>query len=110
MIKAGPTAESDRPPASAQPRDDGWRPAEDDDGDKAVAWRARRGLDIARSLRVEIKDLRTSIDSLSLSVGTLTGVVNATKGLFAWMIRIIGTSAVLGIAAWIWSYVSTLHH
>lgn len=98
------------PPPSAKPRDNGWRPADDDDSPRAVAWRSRHGLDIAREARGEVAQLKGSIDSLATNVGALTGAVNSVKGLTAWALRIIGAAAVLGGAKLAWDWLAGLHH
>lgn len=98
------------PPPSAAPHDDGWRPAEGDDSDRAVAWRARRGLAVAREVRAEQVELRGAISSLAANVGRLTGAVDAVQRLVAWALGIVGALAVAGAALKIWAWISTLHH
>ncbi len=109
--------ESSRPPPppppplpSAKPRDNGWRPAEDDDGPRAVAWRARRAVTVAREVRAEQEELRAAIGSLAVNVGALTGAVDGVKRLAAWALGIVGSLAVAGLAIKIWVWISTLPH
>ena len=100
------------PPSSAGApgRDNGWRPADDDDTPIAVAWRARHSLRIVREVRAETEDLRESIKSLAKNVGSLTGAVNSVKGLVGWALGLVAASAVLGSAKLLWDWLSTLHH
>lgn len=112
MKEVDDTHESSRPPPppSAQPRDNGWRPAEDDDTTRAVAWRARRGLAVAREVRAETEELRGAIASLAKNVGNLTGAVDGVKRLVSWALGIVGALAVAGAAMKLWAWISTLHH
>ncbi len=108
-----PHHESSRPPPpppSVKVHDNGWRPAEDDDTTRAVAWRARRGLAVAREVRAETEELRESIRSLAKNVGSLTGAVNGVKRLVSWALGIVGALAVAGGAMKLWAWISTLHH
>ena len=98
------------PPSVAAPHDDGWRPSESDDSPRAVAWRSRRGLTVAREVRAEQIELRESIKSLATNVGRLTGAVDAVQRLVAWALGIVGALAVAGAALKIWAWISTLHH
>jgi len=111
-----PAHDSDRPPASvATPTeppapahegthiDDGWRPRNDDDGPRAVAYRARYGHNGVKSLRVEIA-------SLANSVGGLTKAVEAVKKLLLWAMAILGAASVIEAGRLFWAWLSTLHH
>lgn len=106
--------ESSRPPpapaSSAKPHDDGWRPAEHDDSARAMDFRSRRALHVAREVRAETEELRESIRSLATNVGRLTGAVDAVQRLVAWALGIVGALAVAGAALKIWAWISTLHH
>lgn len=103
-----PHHESSKPPPLSSPHegthvDDGWRPRNDDDSARAVAYRARYGHNGVKSLRVEIA-------KLAESVGGLTGAVEAVKKLLIWTLRIIGALMVAGAAKLLWDWISTLHH
>ena len=106
--------ESSKPPPPSSPivppRDDGWRPAETDDTPRAVAWRARRGLTVAREVRAEAEELRTAIKDLSANVGGLTGAVDGVKKLLRWALGIVGALALAGATREVWIWLSTLHH
>ncbi len=88
----------------------GWRPADDDHGALAVAYRAERGERMGRENRVMLKELRKSIDGLS---GTIAGARAAIDALAYWL-KIAGAAVVsagaVGAALWLWRWLSTLHH
>ena len=98
------------PPSAASPADDEWRPSATDESLRAVSYRARRGLQIAREVRTEQEELRGAISSLAANVGRLTGAVDAVQRLVAWALGIVGALAVAGAALKIWAWISTLHH
>ena len=106
------TRESSEPPVSvaAPDRDKGWRPADDDDSARAVAWRARRAHLGVKEIRAEHTEFRAAITSLSANVGSLTGAVDGVKKLLRWALGIVGALALVGAARLFWDWLSTLHH
>ena len=115
-----PPPVSERPLAGA-PWRSGWRPADDDHGPLATAWRADTALRVARRNEAQLEGLGDRLDDLgarfdrfatSIDAWSVTwGERWATAGrILRWAGAIVGALAVAGAAREAWAWVSTLHH
>lgn len=92
----------------------GWRPADDDDSHAAVAWRARTSLRRADRALGALRDLNENVVRLNATIESWSetwGKHWRTLSRVAWGVGIpVLVAVVLGVGAYVWRWLSTLHH
>lgn len=92
----------------------GWRPAEDDLSLAAVDWRARTGLRRADRALGALDKLNDNVAKLNATLDEWSSKAERhwkTVSRLAWGVGLpLLVTSVLGLAAWVWKWVSTLHH
>lgn len=99
---------------SSIPMGDGWRPADDDDGPRAVAWRARTGLRRADRALTALGELNQNVARLNETMAQWSATIAKrwrTVSRVAWGAGIpILVAVILGLGGLAWEWVSTLRH
>lgn len=105
----------ERPPWRPTVGRPGWKPADDDHGTEAAAWRAEVALHEAQEARRENAETREAVKALDATIQHLDATIkssdaewgNRTKMLsrLAWLVvgaALTSVGGAIGLAAWRW--------